>query len=90
MVSEASFAFCEFASDHLPRLVKYCCAFWADGAKAFYFLDGIDNANFDRFLARCFDDGVWQTIRWYADNRAWWEPLRGVSPVVEDAWTAAG
>src|SRR5690349_9590742 len=25
-VSEASRAFCEFASDHLPRLVKYDCA----------------------------------------------------------------
>ncbi len=37
-----------------------------------------------------FDDGVRDTIRWYADNRAWWEPLRGVSPVVEDAWSAAG
>ena len=31
-----------------------------DPLEAFYFLDGIDNANFDRFLARCFDDGVWQ------------------------------
>jgi dTDP-glucose 4,6-dehydratase len=37
-----------------------------------------------------FDAGVWETIRWYAGNRSWWEPLRGVSPVVEDAWSAAG
>ncbi|MBA3653657.1 MAG: dTDP-glucose 4,6-dehydratase [Actinobacteria bacterium] len=36
-----------------------------------------------------FDRGVWETIRWYSDNRAWWEPLRGLSPVVEDAWSAA-
>src|SRR5437868_5489281 len=27
---------------------------------AVYLLDGIGNASFDRFLARCFDDGVWQ------------------------------
>jgi MoaA/NifB/PqqE/SkfB family radical SAM enzyme len=26
----------------------------------FYFLDGIDLASFDRFLERCFGDGVWQ------------------------------
>ena len=31
-----------------------------------------------------FDDGVAQTIQWYADNRAWWEPLRGRAPVVEE------
>ncbi|GAA4144291.1 dTDP-glucose 4,6-dehydratase [Actinomadura keratinilytica] len=23
-----------------------------------------------------FDDGIAETIRWYADNRAWWEPLK--------------
>ncbi|MGH3466224.1 MAG: dTDP-glucose 4,6-dehydratase [Thermocrispum sp.] len=23
-----------------------------------------------------FDDGLAQTVRWYADNRAWWEPLK--------------
>jgi dTDP-glucose 4,6-dehydratase len=34
-----------------------------------------------------FDDGAAATIRWYADNRDWWEPLRGRSPVVEEqAW----
>jgi dTDP-glucose 4,6-dehydratase len=33
-----------------------------------------------------FDDGVAETIRWYADNRSWWEPLRDRSPVVETAW----
>jgi dTDP-glucose 4,6-dehydratase len=38
-----------------------------------------------------FEQGVNDTIRWYADNRAWWEPLRGVAPVVEDdAWSTAG
>lgn len=33
-----------------------------------------------------FDDGVRETIRWYAGNRAWWEPLRDRSPVNESAW----
>jgi dTDP-glucose 4,6-dehydratase len=37
-----------------------------------------------------FDQGAADTIRWYADNRAWWEPLRGVSPVVESTWSTAG
>ncbi len=37
-----------------------------------------------------FDDGVADTIRWYADNRAWWEPLRGRAPVVEERdWETA-
>ena len=31
-----------------------------DPLEPFYFLDGIDVASFDRFLERCFDDGVWQ------------------------------
>ncbi len=34
-----------------------------------------------------FDDGLAETVRWYADNRAWWEPLRDRAPVVETAWT---
>lgn len=34
-----------------------------------------------------FEDGVRDTIRWYADNRAWWEPLCDRSPVVEGEWT---
>ena len=34
-----------------------------------------------------FEDGLPETVRWYADNRAWWEPLRGRAPVVESsAW----
>ena len=37
-----------------------------------------------------FDEGVRDTILWYRDNRTWWEPLRGVSPVVESAWSGAG
>ncbi len=31
-----------------------------DPLEPFYLLDGIDLGNFDRFLSRCFDDGVWQ------------------------------
>ncbi|MGC9962528.1 MAG: dTDP-glucose 4,6-dehydratase [Acidimicrobiales bacterium] len=37
-----------------------------------------------------FDEGIAATIEWYKDNQAWWEPLIGRSPVVEDAWTRAG
>ncbi|MDT0319776.1 dTDP-glucose 4,6-dehydratase [Streptomyces millisiae] len=33
-----------------------------------------------------FDEGVRDTIRWYAENRDWWEPLKGRSPVVEGSW----
>jgi dTDP-glucose 4,6-dehydratase len=36
-----------------------------------------------------FATGIHETVRWYADNRAWWEPLRGRSPVAEDAWQPA-
>ncbi len=35
-----------------------------------------------------FDKGIRDTIRWYADNRAWWRPLIGRSPVVEGSWSA--
>ncbi len=33
------------------------------------------------------EDGLAETVRWYASNRAWWEPLLGRAPVVETAWT---
>ena len=33
-----------------------------------------------------WEAGIEDTVRWYADNRAWWEPLRGRAPVVESAW----
>ncbi|HEX5614548.1 MAG TPA: dTDP-glucose 4,6-dehydratase [Acidimicrobiia bacterium] len=34
-----------------------------------------------------FDEGLVETVRWYADHRAWWEPLRDRAPVVEEsAW----
>jgi dTDP-glucose 4,6-dehydratase len=35
-----------------------------------------------------WEQGAHDTIRWYAANRAWWEPLRGLAPVVEElAWS---
>jgi dTDP-glucose 4,6-dehydratase len=32
-----------------------------------------------------FETGLTETVQWYADNRAWWEPLRGRAPVDESA-----
>jgi dTDP-glucose 4,6-dehydratase len=37
-----------------------------------------------------FDEGLAETVRWYADNRDWWEPLRDRAPVVESAWANDG
>jgi dTDP-glucose 4,6-dehydratase len=34
-----------------------------------------------------FDEGLRETVAWYADNRAWWEPLRNRLQVEETAWT---
>lgn len=34
-----------------------------------------------------FEKGIRETIRWYADNRDWWQPLLDRSPVVEGRWT---
>ena len=31
--------------------------------------------------------GIRETIRWYAEHRSWWEPLRERAPVVEGAWS---
>jgi dTDP-glucose 4,6-dehydratase len=33
-----------------------------------------------------FDPGVRETIRWYAANPDWWQPLRDRAPVSEAAW----
>ena len=34
-----------------------------------------------------FETGLAATVRWYADHRWWWEPLRDRAPVVEaEAW----
>jgi dTDP-glucose 4,6-dehydratase len=34
-----------------------------------------------------FAEGLADTVRWYADHRSWWEPLRHRAPVVEGAWS---
>ena len=37
-----------------------------------------------------WEHGAPETIQWYADNRAWWEPLRDRAPVKEEAaWAGA-
>ena len=33
-----------------------------------------------------FEAGIRETIRWYRDHRAWWEPLLSRRLVTEDAW----
>ena len=33
-----------------------------------------------------WEDGIAQTVGWYADHREWWEPLRDRAPVDEAAW----
>ena len=35
-----------------------------------------------------FDEGLRETVRWYTENREWWEPLKERAPVAETAWTA--
>jgi dTDP-glucose 4,6-dehydratase len=37
-----------------------------------------------------WDDGIAETIDWYAAHRSWWEPLRDRAPVAEgSAWATA-
>ncbi|HEU5216317.1 MAG TPA: dTDP-glucose 4,6-dehydratase [Gaiellaceae bacterium] len=33
-----------------------------------------------------FEDGLRDTVEWYADNRSWWEPLKERAPVRETEW----
>jgi len=33
-----------------------------------------------------WEQGLAQTVQWYADHREWWEPLRDRAPVDEAAW----
>jgi len=35
-----------------------------------------------------WEEGLADTVRWYAEHRDWWEPLRDRAPVVETAWAA--
>ena len=34
-----------------------------------------------------FEEGLAETVRWYADHRSWWAPLRDRAPVVETSWS---
>jgi dTDP-glucose 4,6-dehydratase len=36
--------------------------------------------------ARGWDEGLAETVAWYAANREWWEPLKARAPVEESAW----
>ena len=36
-----------------------------------------------------FEEGVRDTVLWYAAHRPWWEPLRDRAPVLETAWSSA-
>ena len=42
------------------QVLRDAAARGGDPLEPFYFLDGIDVGHFDRFLDRCFADGVWQ------------------------------
>jgi dTDP-glucose 4,6-dehydratase len=33
-----------------------------------------------------WDEGLRDTVEWYAENREWWEPLKERAPVEETAW----
>jgi dTDP-glucose 4,6-dehydratase len=33
-----------------------------------------------------WQEGLAETVAWYAANRAWWEPLKGRAPVAETDW----
>ena len=33
-----------------------------------------------------FEEGLAETVRWYAQHRSWWEPLLDRAPVVESSW----
>jgi len=35
-----------------------------------------------------FEEGLAATVDWYRDNRSWWEPLIGRSPVAETSWAS--
>jgi dTDP-glucose 4,6-dehydratase len=37
---------------------------------------------------RTFEEGLRETVAWYAEHRAWWEPLKARAQVEETAWRA--
>jgi dTDP-glucose 4,6-dehydratase len=36
-----------------------------------------------------WEEGLADTVAWYADHRDWWKPLRDRAPVVESAWQSS-
>ena len=50
----------------------------------------LDSTKIERELGwrpqRGFASGLAETVRWYADHRAWWEPLKARALVKETAW----
>ncbi|MGH9075109.1 MAG: GDP-mannose 4,6-dehydratase, partial [Acidimicrobiales bacterium] len=36
-----------------------------------------------------FEQGLAETVDWYAARRGWWEPLRERAPVQETAWASS-
>ncbi|HEU5264044.1 MAG TPA: dTDP-glucose 4,6-dehydratase [Gaiellaceae bacterium] len=36
--------------------------------------------------ARGWEEGLAETVAWYAAHRSWWEPLKDRAPVVETSW----
>ena len=36
-----------------------------------------------------WEQGLAETVAWYANNRSWWEPLVARAPVVEGAWQSS-
>jgi dTDP-glucose 4,6-dehydratase len=52
-----------------------------------YMLDsGKLRSQLDWAPAISWEEGLAATVKWYADNRAWWEPLRARAPVAEGGW----
>ena len=37
-----------------------------------------------------WEQGLADTVHWYAANREWWEPLRARAPIAEGSWGAGG
>jgi dTDP-glucose 4,6-dehydratase len=37
-----------------------------------------------------WDEGLADTVSWYADHREWWEPLRERAPIAEGSWGTGG
>ncbi len=78
----------ELANEDLTKAVLRCCG--ADWSMVEYVQDrkghdrrySLDDSKLRRLGYRpsiTFEDGLASTVRWYADNRPWWEPLKGIA-----------